>query len=210
MNNYSPLALIALGFLSACQSTLPDIQCDTIDWLQVGIEDAKSGAQQTRLNEYSEQCQSKDWQPNQANYEQGVTIGKTQYCTYHQGLKLGKSGETYNAQCTGHNEARFLRAYVLGRGYFLIESDLLTKQAQMSSLDLKIASVKNSIDRLQTSSNLSQAEQARLEQLHTQLNDMESVRFEIEDQIQSQQAHFEQSRQQINKTILADQQSIQP
>lgn len=102
------LAVLFTGvsLLGGCASMSED-ECRNADWYMIGLEDGSRGAAVTTLANHRKACAKANVTPDLNAYESGHRTGLTRYCTYTNGVSLGRSGAGVNGSCPASAVAFF-------------------------------------------------------------------------------------------------------
>ncbi len=115
------------------------------DWFQIGFEDGARGLPADRIGKHRKACSKYDVAPNLSAYLDGRDQGLTQYCTPHNGYRLGLSGRSYNSLCPGDLQAPFLDAYNKGRDVYYFEQDIAREERNLRNIEDQLAGVDEQI-----------------------------------------------------------------
>jgi Protein of unknown function (DUF2799) len=113
MKPFAYVALLSLPLLSACASLTPE-QCETGDWLNLGISDGAQGRPLARLDEHREACGKVGISIDTETYIRGRDQGLTRYCTPVSGFTVGRNGRSHANVCPAELAGGFEAGYVLG------------------------------------------------------------------------------------------------
>jgi len=115
-------------FLSSCQG-VKKLDCSEVNWREQGQESATLGVQKEEaLLQMVKLCKQKAFNDG---YEDGIRL----FCKTKVGLKVGKSGDTYNNICPKETELFFLRGYINGRILYLKNQLDLSKGDYINAKD---------------------------------------------------------------------------
>lgn len=140
MINYKLLGALPVVFcvvLSGC-ATLSEGECKSVDWFNLGSEDANRGHDTGRLSNHMDACEQFGVTPDGAAYAAGHREGLKSFCTTERGLDYGRDGSFYRNTCSADMERDFLRGYEVGKEINDTESELdtLTKRINGYEKDL--------------------------------------------------------------------------
>lgn len=104
---------LAAALLAGCASGLPAVDCATLDWNALGLEDGKAGARPKKFEERAGACAVKR-SADVAAYDAGREEGLKTYCTSMGGFAAGRNGENYFGVCASDAELAFFEGHALG------------------------------------------------------------------------------------------------
>jgi hypothetical protein len=110
--------LVALVLLLTSCFSMTKQQCFDRDWRGLGVKDGEGGRPYDRFgwyNEYARTCSKYgDITALKKQYEDGLQQGLRGYCTFDNGLSIGRKGAEYKNVCPKTLEAEFTRGFQLG------------------------------------------------------------------------------------------------
>ena len=101
-----------LIILSSC-STLSKQDCESINWLSRGTNDAAKGVEISQFNKYAKECSGVGVNIPKGRYQQGYQEGLVHYCNYEKGYNRALDGDGPFKACDNVNEA-FSQGYAKG------------------------------------------------------------------------------------------------
>jgi hypothetical protein len=107
------LAVLVIASLGGCAS-LSESECRMSDWFDIGFRDGRQGRPADRITEHVKACAKHGTAPERARYLDGHFAGLGSYCTPHNGLAIGRAGNSYHSVCVSHDERAFMSGYSLG------------------------------------------------------------------------------------------------
>lgn len=109
--------VFALLSMTSCFS-LSSKECFDHDWHALGEKDGKAGKPYDPYgwyDDYERACSRYgDISTLKKQYNQGLEVGLSQYCTYDNGVVVGRSGKKYEHKCPQNLESEFVRGYQQG------------------------------------------------------------------------------------------------
>ena len=103
------LTLVALG---GCES-MSVSECKVADWSRVGFTDGASGAPESKLADYTQDCGKAGIVPSARAYRQGWDSGIQRYCTAANGWREGVQGHSgKQSVCQGQQGYRGFSRYL--------------------------------------------------------------------------------------------------
>ena len=126
------------------------LACASGDWYQAGVSDGDAGRSAATFKRHVQQCQDYHPATNQQDYIQGQSAGLQRYCSYENGIVIGKNGRTLSSLCQGTGKRNVERGYAVGLENY-------NEKVTVAGLKLRRAALE------QSAPALAQA-QARLEQ----------------------------------------------
>ena len=100
--------------LSSCASHLNQQQCASMNWHDVGFNDAANGQAPRNLNPAINDCAKFNLTVNTKAYQQGWQQGARQYCQPNNAYTLGTQGQGYAAICPADLSSAFEKAWRKG------------------------------------------------------------------------------------------------
>ncbi len=115
---YTPITLFITPIfsilLSSCASHLNQEQCASMNWHDVGFNDAANGQALRNLNTAINDCAKFNLTVNTNAYQQGWQQGARQYCQPNNAYTLGTQGQGYAAICPADLSSAFEKAWRKG------------------------------------------------------------------------------------------------
>lgn len=134
-----------VALLSGC-ATMNEDQCLVGDWGGRGWQDGAEGRQQSRLEEHAKACAKYGVAPNRNAYLSAREDGLRTYCTWENGFRQGRQGNSYGGVCTLAEEASFVPAYQDGRQIYAAEQAVASAESALNSAINRIASREDKLD----------------------------------------------------------------
>lgn len=122
--------LFGLIVISGC-STLGKDECLNADWRSIGYVDGTRGYSGSHIGSHRKACAKYGVVPNLDQYEQGRLKGLREYCTPHNGYRLGIRGKGYNGVCPADLDPAFRSAINEGRKVFTLEREVRQQQREL-------------------------------------------------------------------------------
>ncbi|WP_339388814.1 DUF2799 domain-containing protein [Vibrio caribbeanicus] len=104
-----PLFILLLGSLSGCASISQE-ECVLGNWYQIGLSDGTRGYH-NRAASYNSECLQYQVKMDVTAYNRGRNQGLKTYCSYENGVSLGKKNWGYNNVCPSSLASEFLSGY---------------------------------------------------------------------------------------------------
>jgi len=104
-----PFCVLLLGTVSGC-SSISEEECLLGDWYQMGLADGQKG-EKNNAADYNKDCAEYLVQVDIKLYNEGRNEGLKSFCTYENGVLLGKSNQSYNNVCPADLSNEFLSGY---------------------------------------------------------------------------------------------------
>lgn len=130
--------LLSVLVLAGC-ATLSKEQCQTGDWLSLGLADGLKGYPETRISEHQTACAEFGISVNRQLYEAGRSEGLKSYCTPNNAAEIGLAGKSYANVCKGSAGVSFSRVYRQANNVYAIEQQIELAQSQIESLSRQLA-----------------------------------------------------------------------
>lgn len=117
MKNVMVISALVLA-LSGCGSTGIEVsECQSTNWEKRGLEDGSKGVDVLEFKNYVEACKAENVTPDKEAYYSGFQDGLVTYCTYDNGVQLGKRSGKYYMACKKYKE--FGEGYAKGVDVFI-------------------------------------------------------------------------------------------
>jgi len=129
------LAALCACALAAC-GTIPEKECATIDWYELGFKDGRAGFAPERVAEHRDACKGVKVEPDELKYLQGRRAGINEYCQPANAFRDGLAGNDYNGVCDGQfarNHAAALRVATLKRAIERNRGDVSWRESEIRS-----------------------------------------------------------------------------
>ncbi len=114
LNPFFYLFLIFVLLSSGC-ATMNKSECQTADWVMIGMGDGARGYQELYIDNHRRACAKFGVTPNLNLYRDGYSQGIRQFCTARNGFSIGRRGSHYKGACPGDLEQDFWQAHALGQ-----------------------------------------------------------------------------------------------
>ncbi len=139
------VAVTGMVLLSGC-ATMNEDQCLVGDWGGRGWQDGAEGRQASRLEEHAKACAKYGVEPNMSAYLSAREDGLRTYCTWENGFRQGRQGNSYGGVCTLAEEASFVPAYQDGRQIYAAEQAVASAESALDSAISRIASREDKLE----------------------------------------------------------------
>jgi hypothetical protein len=129
------VALLGVLALAGC-GTIPEKDCPTIDWYELGVKDGRAGFPPERVAQHREACKGVAVEPDELSYLQGRKAGLGEYCQPDNAFRDGLAGNEYHGQCDGafaRNHAAALRVATLRRSIERNRGDASWRESEIRS-----------------------------------------------------------------------------
>lgn len=93
--------IIPLLLVASC-STLKREDCQTMDWYNKGLEDARNDGQ-SEIDGYEKTCKEYGLSVLRSDYDSGFKKGLNDFCTFDKGYEYGKNGKSHFNECSSLN-----------------------------------------------------------------------------------------------------------
>jgi Protein of unknown function (DUF2799) len=140
---YFLLLLLTLSMmLTSCAIMSPE-ECKAANWLQVGFDDGRNGAQLGSLQYRSETCAKAGVQVPIETYHSGRNAGLLHFCTPQKAVEMGLAGDDYHGQCPAQLDTTFRRFWGAGRTVLDRRGDVERLVRQEADLTRRAAHILN-------------------------------------------------------------------
>ena len=126
------VAATGVVLLSGC-ATMSEDQCLVGDWGGQGWRDGAAGHQLSRLDDHAKACAKYGVAPNMSAYRAAREDGLRTYCTWENGFRQGRQGNSYGGVCAPAEERDFLPAYEDGRRIYVVEQAVSSAESALNS-----------------------------------------------------------------------------
>ena len=123
------LIYTSIFLLNGC-SSLSKEDCSTKNWFNLGKSDAMSGEIEPKTADYRRDCSEHGLQIKSMDYLKGFEVGLKMFCTYHNGLSRGESGEDAHSLCEEENP-EYKRGYLTGFREFKKEESIVELKKEL-------------------------------------------------------------------------------
>jgi hypothetical protein len=130
------LLLVAIALSLAGCGTIPEKECATVDWYELGVKDGRAGYPPERVAQHREACQGVKVEPDELKYLQGRKVGIGEYCQPANAFRDGLAGNEYHGQCDAtfaRNHAAALRVATLRRAIERNRGDVSWRESEIRS-----------------------------------------------------------------------------
>jgi hypothetical protein len=130
------LACLAAAIVLTGCGTMPEQECATVNWYDLGLKDGRAGYPPERVAQHREACKGVAVEPDELAYLQGRRIGINEYCQLANAVRDGLAGNEYHGQCDGafaRNHAAALRVATLRRAIERNRGDVSWREAEIRS-----------------------------------------------------------------------------
>lgn len=140
--------VLALVALSGCES-MSVSECKVADWGRVGYNDGASGAPESRLADYTEDCGKTGIVPNARAYRQGWDNGIQRYCTAANGWREGVQGRSgKESVCQGQPGYRgFARYLESGLRVYRTQEQIKRNSSEITRLEKELSTAAKDDDK---------------------------------------------------------------
>lgn len=139
------VAATGMALLSGC-ATMNEDQCRVGDWGGRGWQDGAQGRQVSRLDDHAKACAKYGVAPNMNAYLSAREDGLRTYCTWENGFRQGREGNSYGGVCTPAEETDFVPAYQDGRQIYAAEQAVSSAESDLNSALSRIASREDKLE----------------------------------------------------------------
>jgi hypothetical protein len=149
-------------FLVGC-ATIPEEQCASIDWYQLGVKDGLAGYREERINQHREACSRVQVIPDERRYLEGRKVGLTEYCRLDNAVREGLNGKLYRDVC---NDS-FKRLHKAAHEVYSLKSRIQTNLNKVSNKEAELQKEKSS--------------KSRREELRSEIRELDRERESLRD-----------------------------
>lgn len=171
------VAATGVVVLAGCTTMTKD-QCLAGAWGEKGYQDGLSGYRPSRLDDHAQACAKFGVEANPSAYLSAREDGLRTYCTWENGFRQGRQGNSYGGVCSPAEEASFLPAYEDGRRIYGAEQAVSSAE---SALNSAISRIRDREDKLDAKERELQQEGLSDEQRQRIRERIREVRGEIRD-----------------------------
>ena len=139
------LALLLIGFLIGCASSLTRYGCLEADWHEIGFIDGSKGEPRSKFQEHAEHCSQYDVHVGREAYYRGRDQGLKAYCTKERGFDFGRLGEKYNHICPQDLESNFIAGYAKGQDAYNNELRISSLEQRQKRIETQLQSKKKQL-----------------------------------------------------------------
>ncbi|MFC5372924.1 DUF2799 domain-containing protein [Brevundimonas faecalis] len=131
--------------LSGC-ATMNEDQCMVGDWGGQGWRDGAAGYPTSRIDDHAKACAKYGVAPNMSAYLASREDGLRTYCTWENGFRQGRQGNSYHGVCAPAEERDFVPAYEDGRRIHSVEQAVSAAQSALNSAISRIDDREDKLD----------------------------------------------------------------
>ena len=131
-----PFACVAAVLVLAGCGTIPEQECATVNWYDLGLKDGRAGYPPERVAQHRDACKGVKVEPDELAYLQGRKAGLGEYCQPANAFRDGLAGNEYHGQCDdtfARNHAAALRVATLRRSIERNRGDVSWREAEIRS-----------------------------------------------------------------------------
>jgi hypothetical protein len=121
--------------LAGC-GTIPEQECASVDWYELGLKDGRAGYPPERVAQHRDACKGVKVEPDELAYLQGRKVGINEYCQPANAFRDGLAGNEYRGQCDAtfaRNHAAALRVATLRRAIERNRGDISWRESEIRS-----------------------------------------------------------------------------
>ncbi|MGD9214556.1 MAG: DUF2799 domain-containing protein [Desulfobacteraceae bacterium] len=126
-------------------ASLDKAECINADWKSIGFEDGVRGYKGSHIGRHREACARHGVAPDLDLYEAGRQQGLAQWCTPHNGYRLGIQGKRYNGVCPTTLEAGFMEALAQGRAVNAYGKEVKKQESRLEKMVGQLGAVDEQI-----------------------------------------------------------------
>jgi hypothetical protein len=130
------LACAAAAIVLTGCGTIPEQECATVNWYDLGLKDGRGGYPPERVAQHRDACKGVKVEPDELAYLQGRKVGINEYCQPANAFGDGLAGNEYHGQCDGtfaRNHAAALRVATLRRAIERNRGDVSWRESEIRS-----------------------------------------------------------------------------
>ena len=139
------IAATGVAVLAGC-TTMTKEQCLAGAWGEKGYQDGLSGYRPSRLDDHAQACAKYGAAPNPSAYLSAREDGLRTYCTWENGFRQGRQGNSYGGVCSSAEERDFLPAYEDGRRIDVVEQAVSSAESALNSAISRIESREDKLE----------------------------------------------------------------
>jgi hypothetical protein len=132
----SLLACLASAAVLAGCGTIPEQECASVDWYEVGLKDGRAGYPPDRVAQHRDACKGVNVEPDELKYLQGRKVGINEYCQPANAFRDGLAGNEYRGPCDAtfaRNHDAALRVATLRRAIERNRGDISWRESEIRS-----------------------------------------------------------------------------
>ncbi len=133
------LGLSLASVFGGCASMSKN-QCLQADWYEIGNRDGRRGKPRTLFQAHYDTCLEHGVHADRQAYFRGRADGLRAFCTFDNGLALGKEGKTYRQICPPQLETDFLAGFEKGKRIYVYNSRVAALENRLKSIERQIRS----------------------------------------------------------------------
>lgn len=196
LNPFFYLFLVFVLLSGGC-ATMNKSECQTADWVMIGMGDGARGYQESYIDNHRRACAKFGVTPDLNLYRDGYSQGIRRFCTARNGFSIGRSGRQYNGACPSDLQQEFWQAHALGQEIYQclekIKSINVAINAKEEEIE-KVIATNNDNEQLLIHGELPPTERAilledikatkkTLSQIEDEIYDLEGLRANGEDEL---------------------------
>ena len=139
------VAATGVALLAGC-TTMSKDQCLAGAWGEKGYQDGLSGYRPSRLDDHAQACAKFGVEANPSAYLSAREDGLRTYCTWENGFRQGRQGNSYGGVCAPAEEREFLPAYEDGRRIYVVEQAVSSAESALNSAVSRIENREDKLD----------------------------------------------------------------
>ena len=139
------VAVTGVALLAGC-TTMSKDQCLAGAWGEKGYQDGVSGYRTSRLDDHAQACAKFGVAANPSAYLSAREDGLRTYCTWENGFRQGRQGNSYGGVCAPAEEREFLPAYEDGRRIYAVEQAVSAAESALNSAISRIDDREDKLD----------------------------------------------------------------
>lgn len=161
---YLAVITFCLAFLTGC-ATIPEEQCASVDWFELGVKDGRTGYAPERLQQHREACAGVKVVPDEKRYVEGRRLGIAEYCRPENAAREGLAERTYRGVC----DLTWERVY--------------RAASSVSSLRRRIQSNQDEVSRKETELRDKKTSDSRRNELRSEIRELDRRRESLRDDL---------------------------
>ncbi len=166
---------VYVGLLVGC-ATIPEDQCEKVDWYELGIKDGRTGYAVDRLVRHRDACAGVKVVPDEKRYLQGRQIGLAAYCQPENAVREGLAGHSYAEVCDARFKGLYQAAY------------------EINSLKRRISNNLDEVSRKESELREKKTSDSRRNELRSEIRDLDRRRESLRDDLFTAESELERVR----------------
>jgi hypothetical protein len=175
------LIVVCMVILSGC-ATIPEEQCASIDWYQLGVKDGLAGYREERINQHREACAKVQIIPDKKRYLEGRKVGLVEYCRIDNAIEEGLNGRVYRDVCNESFRRLYKAAY------------------EINSLKRRIRINLDKVSNKEAELQKDKPSKSRREELRSEIRDLDRERESLRDDLYDAERELAKLRRSIMET----------